>query len=82
MPILRGTLLPGSAAAIRCAFVGFVCEGEGREGQEITVEHEVAGTVALYRIKGENAAGFVCELVLGEPVIFRQGKRVALDEAV
>ncbi len=53
-------------------------EGERRKGREVTVEHEVDGTVALYRVRGENAAGFACELVSGEPRIFRQGKRVEL----
>lgn len=46
------------------------------------MEHEVDGTVAVYRVRGENAAGFACELVSGEPMIFKQGKRVELDEAV
>lgn len=51
--------------------------GERREGREVTVEHEVDGIDARYRVRGENAAGFACELVSGEPTIFRQGKRVA-----
>ncbi|QIN81108.1 hypothetical protein GBA65_21990 (plasmid) [Rubrobacter marinus] len=52
---------------------------ERRKGSEVTVEHEVDGTLALYRVKGENAAGFACELASGEPVVFRQGERVSLD---
>jgi hypothetical protein len=60
----------------------YALEGKRRKGREVTVGHEVDGTVALYRVRGENAAGFACELVSGEPTIFRQGKRVELGEAV
>ena len=56
--------------------------GERRKRNEVTIEHEVDGTVALYRARSENAAGFACELVSGEPVVFSRGKRVELGEAV
>lgn len=54
-------------------------QGERRRRREVTLEHVVDGTLALYRVRGENASGFACEMVSGEPVVFSRGRRVTFD---